>query len=56
MMGWTPSHFESASSCQLSSRGVGDSATARESEMTATAAPPVVEVDLAKNGFAVAVQ
>jgi len=55
MMGWTPPDFWSASSCQLSSYGVGDSTTERESEMNATAALPVVGIDLAKNVFELAV-
>lgn len=54
-MGWTSSDFVPASSCQLSSWGVGDSATERESEMNATAALPVVGIDLAKNVYEVAV-
>src|SRR5438270_723580 len=53
MMGWTPPDF-SASSCQLASIDVGYQRNQEESDMNATAALPVVGVDLAKSIFQLA--
>ncbi len=53
-MGWTPPDL-SASSCQLASFGVGCQRNQGESDMNATAALPVVGVDLAKSMFQLAV-
>src|SRR5687768_6851475 len=54
MMGWTPPDL-SASSCQLASCGVGCQRKPEESEMNATAASPVVGVDLSKSVFQLAI-